>query len=149
MMPRSRLLLALSILVVACMLCAAPLYGRYIDWPSLGGAEAVRGYLPDQYPVSDAHHYTYRNFMDTWELYRFTTSPEAVSYLANILNLEPPVPVQEFPLIISRPPPYWWHPELLPQAELYSSHERASDGRNYNLLYAPGNGIAYLIRFDG
>jgi hypothetical protein len=109
----------------------------------------VRAYLPDQYPVSDAHHYTYRNFMDTWELYRFSASPEAISFLAGELNLEEPVPVQKFPLIVSRPPPYWWHPELLPEADLYRSQQRSPDGHNYDLLYSAGEGIAYLIRFDG
>jgi hypothetical protein len=87
--------------------------------------------------------------MDTWELYTFTTSPEAVAFLATTLNLGSPAPVQEFPMIISRPPPYWWHPEVLSQAELYGSEDRAPDGHNYQLLFSVETGIAYLIRFDG
>ena len=148
-MVRSRLPLLIGILAVACALCGGVLYSRYVDWPSFGGTQAVRTYLPEQYPISDAHHYTNRNFMDTWELYKFSTSPEAIAFLAGQLNLGPPAPVQDYPMIISRPPPYWWHPELLHEAELYPAHARAPDGHSYELLYSPDERVAYLIRFDG
>lgn len=130
-------------------LCGAAIYSRHVDWPSLGGSSRVRAYIPGPYPIGDAHHYTYRNFMDTWELYRFTTTPEAIAYLADELNLSAPATVRRFPLIISRPPPYWCHPERLPEAELYRSEDRAPAGRLYDLLFSRDSGIAYLIRFDG
>ncbi len=129
--------------------CAGLAYARFIDWPSTGGTGQVRAYLPERFLAQDAHHYRYRNFMDTWELYRFRTTPEAIDYLAASLKLEPAGQVSNFPLIVSRPPPYWWHPEALPEATLYSSAERAPDGHLYDLLYAEESGIAYLIRFDG
>jgi hypothetical protein len=87
--------------------------------------------------------------MDTWELYRFTSTPEAGAYLADTLNLSSAVTVHEFPLIISRPPPYWRRPEALQEAQLYRSEQRAPDGRRYDLLYSAGSGVAYLVRFDG
>jgi hypothetical protein len=111
-------------------------YSRYIDWPSIGGSAQVRGIIPQPYPITNAHHYTYRNFLDTWELYRFTTSPETIAYLGNTLNLSDPKTVHEFPMIVSRPPPYWWHPELLTEALLYRSDERAPYGHLYDLLYS-------------
>jgi hypothetical protein len=87
--------------------------------------------------------------MDTWELYRFTTTPEAIAHLANSLNLSAPTTVHEFDMIISRPPPYWWHPESLEEGQLYRSEQRAPDGHMYDLLYSVDLGIAYFIRFDG
>lgn len=139
----------LGLATAGCLLCAATGYSRYVDWPSFGGRTQVREYIPEPYPVTNAHHYTYRNFMDTWELYRFTTTPEAIEYLADALNLSASVTVYEFPMIISRPPPYWWHPEELPQAQLYQGDKRAPDGHLYDLLYSEDSGVAYLIRFDG
>jgi len=133
----------LGLIIAFCLFCTAIAYSRYIDWPSLGGKAQVRRIIPKPYPITDAHHYTYRNFMDTWELYRFTTSPETINYLVNALNLSDPKTVYEFPLIVSRPPPYWWHPEVLPQALLYRSEERAPDGHLYDLLYSEDIGIAY------
>jgi len=146
---RKRLLVLLVLALDACLLCAAFGYSRYVDWPSFGGEARVRAILPEPYPVGDAHHYTYRNFMDTWELYRFETSIEAIAYLVEQLNLGPPNTVYEFPMIVSRPPPYWWHPEDLAQAEIYGSSQRAPDGRRYELLYSAQAGTAYLLRFDG
>ena len=148
-MKKNRLGLAVGVIVMACALCAGAGYSRYVDWPSFGANAEVRLYIPDRYPISDTHQYTYSNFMDTWELYRFTTTPDAIVYLADELKLASPATVHEFPLIISRPPPYWWHPELLPDAELYRSSVRAPDGHLYDLLYAQDSGVAYLIRFDG
>jgi hypothetical protein len=87
--------------------------------------------------------------MDTWELYRFTTTPEAVAFLATELSLESKGTVNNFPLIISKPPPYWWDPELLDNAELFSAKQRAADGHSYEILYSIDTGIVYLIRFDG
>jgi hypothetical protein len=87
--------------------------------------------------------------MDTWELYRFTTTPDAISHLASELNLTAPAAVHEFPMIVSRPPPYWWHPELLADAQLYRGAVRAPDGHLYDLLYSPDTGTAYLVRYDG
>ncbi|HTO99932.1 MAG TPA: hypothetical protein VMJ64_01055, partial [Anaerolineales bacterium] len=131
------------------VLCAAFAYSRYIDWPSFSAAPQVRAYLPASYLVSDAHHYAYNNFMDNWELYRFTTTPDAIAYLANSLDLAAPASVHEFPLIVSRPPPYWWHPEALTNTSLYRSAVRASDGHLYDLLYSVEDGTAYLVRYDG
>jgi hypothetical protein len=148
-MLKNRVPLSLGLILLVCLICGGLTYSRYIDWPSFGAKGSVRFYIPDQFPISDTHHYTYSNFMDTWELYRFTTTPEAISYLATELNLASPATVHEFPLIISRPPPYWWHPELLPDAQLYRSAHRASDGHLYDLLYSPDSGIAFLVRFDG
>jgi len=122
---------------------------RYVDWPSFGGEHQVREILPEEYPLEHAHHYKLRAFMDNWGLYRFQTSPEAIAYLKTELNLESQGLVQHFPLIISRPPPYWWHPERLAQAEYFQSATRAADGRLYDLLYAQQSGIVYMIRFDG
>ena len=148
-MPKHRITSFIGLVTAGCMLCGAIAYSRYVDWPSFGRSFQVREYVPEPYPISDAHHYTYRNFMDTWELYKFTTTPEAIAYLADILNLSAPVTVYEFPLIISRPPPYWWHPEILAQAKLYRSNERSPDGHRYDLIHSPESGVTYLIRFDG
>jgi hypothetical protein len=144
---RSRLVLGLSLF--ACLLCGVISYSRYIDFPSFGSSGKVRTYLPEQYPVEDAYHYSYHNFMDNWELYRFSTTPEAIAFLASDLNLESQGLVHKFPMIISKPPPYWWDPELLENAELFSSRSRAPDGHNYNLLFSRETGIAYMVRFDG
>ena len=144
-----RLLLKLSLFLILVALLVGFAYLRYINWPSFGGAKEVRVYLPEEYPVKDAHHYTLRSFMDTWELYRFTTTPDAINFLVENLNLESHGLVYEFPLIVSKPPPYWWNPELLREAEYFSSRERAPDGRLYDLLYSMERGIVYLIRFDG
>ena len=148
-MQKQRIPLVLGLVLTGCLACSAIAYSRYVDWPSLGGLTEVRAYLPEEYPVHDAYHYTYRNFMDTWELYRFTTTPEAIEYLVDALNLSAPATVYEFNLIVSRPPPYWWHPESLPEVQLYRSKQRAPDGYLYDLLYSVDLGIAYLIRFDG
>ena len=129
--------------------CAVLFYFRHIDWPSLGGENAVREYLPDSYPLSHAHHYTLRNFMDSWELYRFSTSHAGVEFLAGLLNLEPVGEVQNHPLIVSTPPPYWWQPEQLDNAMLFSGTSRAGDGFLYEMLYADTEKLVYLIRFDG
>jgi hypothetical protein len=131
------------------LLCGILTYSRYIDFPPFDDSQEVRAYLPDKYPIKDAHHYTYNNFMDNWELYRFSTTSEAIIYLASELNLESQGFVHEFPLIISKPPPYWWNPELLDNAELFRSSTRAPDGHNYDLLFSEETGIAYMIRFDG
>jgi hypothetical protein len=148
-MSKRRFLRFLVLAITGCLLCSATVYSRYIDWPSIGGSAQVRGIIPQPYPITNAHHYTYRNFMDTWELYRFTTTPGAVAYLVNALKLSDPKTVYEFPMIVSRPPPYWWHPEVLPEAQLYGSDGRAPDGRLYELLYSEDTGVVYLIRFDG
>jgi hypothetical protein len=148
-MSKRRFLRFLVLAITGCLLCSATVYSRYIDWPSIGGSAQVRGIIPQPYPITNAHHYTYRNFMDTWELYRFTTTPGAVAYLVNALKLSDPKTVYEFPMIVSRPPPYWWHPEVLPEAQLYGSDRRAPDGRLYELLYSEDTGVVYLIRFDG
>jgi len=132
-----------------CLLCGVLAYSRYIDFPSFDGSSEVRAYLPEKYPITEVHHYTYNNFMDNWELYRFSTTPEAIAFLASRLHLESRGMVYEFPLIISKPPPYWWDPELLKEAELFRSSKRAPDGHNYDLLYSRETGIAYMIRFDG
>ena len=139
----------LGLTLLFCMFCSAIAYSRYIDWPSLGGRAQVRRIIPQPYPITNAHHYTYRNFMDTWELYRFRINPETIVYLVDAFNLSNPKTVFEFPMIVSRPPPYWWHPEVLPEAQLYGSNRRAPDGRLYELLYSEDTGITYLIRFDG
>ena len=148
-MSRPRLLSTIGIILVICMLCVAGMYSRYVDWPSFGANAQVRRYIAEPYPVSNTYHYTYSNFMDTWELYRFKTTPDAIARLARNLNLAAPASVHSFPLIISRPPPYWWHPELLADADLYRSAVRAPDGHLYDLLYSKESGVAYLIRFDG
>jgi hypothetical protein len=142
-------MISISVSVVACILCSALGYARYIDWPSFDGAGHVREYLPGQYPIHDAHFYLYQNFMDSWKLYRFTTSPEAIEFLAASLHLSQEGVVYEFPLIVSRPPPYWWHPELLAEADLYRSKDRAPAGHLYDLLYSQETGIVYMIQFDG
>jgi hypothetical protein len=146
---KNRLPFMIGLIILACVLCPALGYSRYVDWPSFGAASQVRRYIPEPYPLSATYHYTYANFMDTWELYRFTTTPDGIAYLSDKLNLGAPATVHNFPLIVSRPPPYWWHPELLADAELFRSDGRAPDGRLYDLLYSPASGIAYLIRFDG
>jgi hypothetical protein len=148
-MLKSRLLLAIAGILMTCVICAAVAYSRYVDWPSFGAGAQLRAYIPASYPLSDTHQYTYNNFMDNWELFRFTTTPEAISHLAGALSLAAPATVHEFPLIVSRPPPYWWHPELLENALLYRSSVRAPDGHLYDLLYSPDTGIAYLVRYDG
>jgi hypothetical protein len=144
-----RVLISISVSVLACILCGALGYARYVDWPSFDGSQSVREYLPSDYSIQDAHFYRYRNFIDTWDLYRFTTSPEAIKFLTASLHLSPEGVVYEFPLIVSRPPPYWWHPELLAEADLYRSKERAPDGHLYDLLYSQETGVAYMIQFDG
>lgn len=144
-----RVLVCLSVSIIACILCSALGYARYVDWPSFDGSRHVREYLPNQYPVQDAHFTRYRNFMDSWDLYRFKTSPEAIAFLAASLHLSRAGVVNEFPLIVSRPPPYWWHPELLSEADLYRSRDRAPDGHLYDLLYSQDTGVAYMIQFDG
>jgi hypothetical protein len=124
-------------------------YSRYYDWPSFNGAAHVREYVPASYPVANAHYYQYDNIVDTWELYRFNTSPEAVAKLAENLRLSSQGTVSNFALIVSRPPPNWWHPEQLASAELFAALERGPDGMNYELLYAADTGTVYMIRFDG
>ena len=96
---RNRLIPALGLIILACFFCGVFGYSRYIDFPSFDASTEVRAYLPEEYPVEDAHHYSYHNFMDNWELYRFSTSPEAIAFLASELNLESQGPVHEFPLI--------------------------------------------------
>jgi hypothetical protein len=145
----SRLLRILGYIILACLLIGIFAYSRYIDWPSGDASPEVRVYLPDQYPLSEAYHYTLRDFMDTWELYRFSTSSDAVAFLVNDLNLESQGMVNEFDLIISKPPPHWWDPEHLLEAEYYQSRDRAADGRLYDLLCSKDDGIVYMIRFDG
>ena len=143
---------ALSIIglgLFVCVGCGLAAYSRYIDFPSFDGSSEIRTYLPETYPITDAHHYSFNNFMDNWELYRFSTTPEAIIFLASELHLESQGVVHEFPLIISKPPPYWWNPELLKEAELFRSSQRAPDGHTYDLLYSSASGIAYMIRFDG
>jgi hypothetical protein len=144
-----RMVVSFSISVIACILCGTLGYARYVDWPSFDESAHVREYLPIPYPIQDAHFYQYRNFMDTWEVYRFTTSPEAIDFLVTSLHLSLAGVVYEFPLIVSRPPPYWWHPELLREANLYRNRERAPNGHAYELLYSQETGVAYLIQFDG
>jgi len=145
----SRALSVIGISVLLCLLCGLVVYSRYIDFPSFDGSPEIRAYLPETYPITDAHHYSFNNFMDNWELYRFSTTPEAIIFLASELHLESQGMVHEFPLIISKPPPYWWNPELLKEAELFRSSQRAPDGHTYDLLYSSASGIAYMIRFDG
>lgn len=137
-----------KIAVLLCLLMAAFAYSRYVDWPSFGDTDELRIYLPDEYQLDDPRYYQLRNFMDTWELFKFNTSPSAMEFLIDELNLESQGFVYNFPLIISRPPPYWWHPERLDEAELFQSSERAADGRHYELLYAEASGIVFMIRFD-
>jgi hypothetical protein len=144
-----RVMVFMSVSIIACLLCGALGYARYVDWPSFDGSQHVREYLPSQYPLQDAHFYRFRNFMDSWDLYRFTTSPESIEFLAASLHLSREGVVYEFPLIVSRPPPYWWHPELLSEADLYRSRGRAPDGHLYDLLYSQETGVAYMIQFDG
>lgn len=145
-----RRLLAIPLAILAvCLVCGACVYSRYVDWPATEDADTVRAYLPEPYPVGDAHHYLYRNFMDSWDLYRFETTPEGAAHLAASLNLSSEGMVANFPMILSKPPPYWWDPELLDAAELFRSAGRASDGRIYELLYSAEGGTAYMIRFDG
>ena len=144
---RTQFIIGLSFLI--CLLCGLVAYSRYIDFPSFDAYSEIRAYLPEPYPLTAAHHYLYNNFMDNWELYRFSTTPEAILFLASELHLESQGMVHEFPLIISKPPPYWWNPELLEEAELFRSGKRAPDGHNYDLLYSTETGIAYMIRFDG
>ena len=110
----------------------------------------MRVYHPEAYPVKHAHHYTYGGFMDTWELYRFSTSPEGVEYLAASLNLS------------------LWRPSLnfhsssrgrhltggiprscLRRPSTVAPKGRQTDGHHYDLLYSAESGTAYLIRFDG
>ncbi len=146
---KRRLLRALGGTVLAVLLLGGVGYSRYIDWPAFDDSALIRVYIPDEYPLDDAHHYTLRGFMDTWDLYRFSTSPEAILFLVAELKLESTGTVREFDLIISKPPAYWWDPELLREAEYYQSYERAADGRLYDLLYSREEGIAYMIRFDG
>ena len=145
----SRALAILGPGLLICLACGLLAYSRYIDFPSFDGSPAIRAYLPDTYSINDAHHYSYNNFMDNWELYRFSTTPEAINFLVSELRLESQGMVHEFPLIISKPPPYWWNPELLKEAELFRSSQRAPDGHTYDLLYSSEAGIAYMIRFDG
>lgn len=144
-----RALPVIGLSLFICLLCGLVAYSRYIDFPSFDGSSDLRVYLPEKYPITDAHHYLYNNFMDNWELYQFSTTPEAIAFLASDLNLESQGRVYEFPLIISKPPPYWWNPERLKEAELFRSSKRAPDGHNYDLLYSRETGIAYMIRFDG
>jgi hypothetical protein len=132
-----------------CLLISAFAYALYVDWPAFDEPQAVRVYLPVEYPIEDAHHYKLRSFMDTWDLYKFTTSSSAIAHLKSELKLESRGYVQNFDLIISKPPAYWWEPEKLDEAELFQSTERADDGRLYELLYSEETGITYLIRFDG
>ena len=106
-------------------------YSLYIDFPSLDGPGEVRIFLPEEYSIEDVHYYKLRGFMDTWDLYRFTTSPEAIDYLIVKLMLESKGIGNNYPLIISKPPPYWWGPELLEEVELFQSAERALDDRLY------------------
>lgn len=80
-------------------------YSRYVDWPALDGRRAARSHIPAMYAVSDAYHYTYHNFINTWELCRLTTTSDAMRHVADALALGSPSIVHEFPLIISRPPP--------------------------------------------
>ncbi len=144
-----RLSIPLGLALIACLLGSALAYARYKDWPPGDDIHLVRAYLPEAYPVAGARHYTYRNYTDSWELYRFTTTSEAIARLTESLHLARAGTVHEFPLIISKPPPYWWDPKLLSEADLYHSAERAPDGQLYDLLYSTETGIAYLIRFDG
>jgi hypothetical protein len=145
---RRWLLPAAALLMTLCA-CAACGYARYIDFPAGDDSVLVRAYLPEPHPLEGAHHDLLRGFMDSWELYRFETSPEGVAYLVQSLSLESQGLVYEFPLIISKPPAYWWDPEQLAEAEYFTSHERAADGYLYDLLYSEADGIVYMIRFDG
>jgi hypothetical protein len=146
---KRKLLAVGGLLAVVCIIVGAFAYSLYIDFPSIDGPSEVRAYLPEEYSIKEAHYYQLRGFMDTWDLYRFTTSREAIDYLIVELKLESKGIVQNYPLIISKPPPYWWNPEDLPEAELFQSRERAPDGRLYDLLYSEDEGIVYMIRFDG
>src|SRR5919205_2460775 len=91
-------IMGLSLLI--CLLCGLVACSRYIDFPSFDGSSEIRAYLPDPYPITDAHHYSYNNFMDNWELYRFSTTPEAIIFLESELHLESRGMVHDFPLII-------------------------------------------------
>lgn len=124
-------------------------YSRYYDWPSFNDAAQVREYLPASYPVADAHYYQLRNMVETWELYRFNTSADAVAKLTKRLRLSSQGTVKNFAMIVTQPRPHWWHPEQLASAELFAALERGPDGRNYELLYAADTGTVYMIRFEG
>lgn len=124
-------------------------YARYHGWLSFNDVAHVREYVPANYPVADAHYYRFRNMVYTWELYRFNTSVEAVAKLAERLQLSSQGKVSNFSLIITQPPPYWWHPEALASAELFAARQGGPDGKGYEMLYAEDTGTVYLMRFEG
>src|ERR1051326_8582761 len=84
----SRVLSIFGLSLLICLLCGLTAYSRYIDFPSFDASSEIRAYLPEPYPLTDAHHYSYNNFMDNWELYRFSTTPEAIKFLASELHLQ-------------------------------------------------------------
>ena len=144
---RTVTLIALAFVSMATYLVVD--YSRYYDWLSFNDDAHVREYVPANYPVADAHYYRFRNMVDTWELYRFNTSADAVAKLAKRLRLSSQGKVRNFALIITQPPPHWWHPEQLASAELFAARQRGPDGKNYEMLYAADTGTVYLMRFEG
>jgi hypothetical protein len=60
-----------QLIILLCLGLVAAGYAHHVDWPSMDGAKDVREYLPEQHPLDNAHHYTLRAFMDSWELFRY------------------------------------------------------------------------------
>ena len=136
---RHRLLTGLVLMVVVVGIW----YLRYIDFPSFDGETQLREIAEYRHEARSVHYFRSRNFMDTWHLLRAEIAPEQIEHYVPDLGLEQRGEVEHFDLIISRPPPYWWHPERLPRAVLYEGS--VPDGRSLTLRYAEESSTAYFL----
>ncbi len=138
---RDRLFTALVVLGTV----AAIWYMRHIDFPATDGMNELRQIAGYEFEARRAYYYRSRNFMDTWHLLRAEIPPTDLERYVAELALQEAGAVEYFDLIISRPPPYWWHPERIPSATLYEGWLR--NERSITLMYSADAETAYLLLY--
>ncbi len=145
MRARSRLLRNVAAAALFGASIVGVLYLRHIDWPPSDGGEELEALAGESLPARNVYFYRSRNFMDTWDLYRFEIATRSVETFATDRRLELHGQVEYFPLIVSRPPPFWWHPERLAQADLWEGTDQR--GRTYSMMHDRQTLTTYLLTY--
>ncbi len=142
---RSRVLRNVAAAVTFAAMIGGALYLRHIDWPPNDGSDELAALAGEDLRARNVYFYRSRNFMDTWDLYRFEVSTLSLEEFAARRNLELRGQVEHFPLIVSRPPPFWWRPERLPQASLWEGTD--ASGRSYSMMHDSRSLTTYLLTY--
>jgi hypothetical protein len=129
------------------------MYARFRDFPAFNHKPPpiVQETLNQaKITATDSYTYTISNFLDSEYIWQASLSDRDFSRLKSELGVKPiKLPQNQLPQKFIRQSPYWWHPNISPQTQVYATsqfpfQDRGQDGVHIFLIWNRDRQIIHL-----